>query len=294
MFDMNLFAPRHLIPSRDRYTPFVFRECTVGYVAHVLLNRLDRHTNVFSLTRDRVELIDHGLSYVERSRMLDETVFEIYEEDRSGFGMWCPETTPVVSQFGAEPVFDLQRAAVGFFGVLTSGVHLNVFSFHEGMPRLRIARRAAHIASYPGALDQAVAGFLPVGQDPWPKLIEEAAEEAWLTPDIVAAAIPVGSIEFAMDRQPGLQRGAVYAFDLEIESGLRLDNRDDEVECFIELTYKETVQAVVKQQFKFDSSLVALDFLLRHGAIDCRDPNFLGFRAILSGKSIFEAGFQSS
>ncbi|MBO6783700.1 MAG: DUF4743 domain-containing protein, partial [Alphaproteobacteria bacterium] len=128
---------------------------------------------------------------------------------------------------------------------------------------------------HPGLLDHAVAGFLPVGESPVDKLSEEAVEEAGLGADMLVHARPVGSIHFVISRKPGLQRGSVYIFDLEIGPDTDLENRDGEIEAFLTMPPDGVVTAISSGRFKFDSALVATDFLLRHGCIEMDDPSYL-------------------
>lgn len=287
-FELGRIAQPHL------YLPVRFKDQTCGYIDAANIERLRPYSDSFIFRTGEVELRDRSDDYQERTRSLDDILRTIYDDDQTGFGEWCEEYTPVVPRFGAEPFFDLQRAAVRFLGVLTTGVHLNVYSQREGTGRLHLARRAAHISSYPGALDQAVAGFLPVGGDPRLKLLEEAREEAGLSAEAISKSVAVSSIEFALNGQPGLQRGAVYIFDVRITPDVKLRNNDGEVECFVEVEYKDVIQLLAEKQFKFDSGLVTLDFLMRHGALDYFDPDFLRIRGMLSGMTAFHAGLEKS
>ena len=272
-------------PDPANFVPFAFRGQIAGFIDRTHLERLAVQPEQFVVHADRVELRDLDLDYSARSQKLDAAVRSIYDEDSAGFGAWCPETTPVVSEFGEEPMFSLQRAAVGFFGILTCGVHLNVFSTRGGIPYLHIARRAAHIDSQPGLLDQAAAGFLPVGAPPLTKLVEEAEEEAGLAEQITKHARATGSVHFAVPRNPGLQRGAVYVYDLEIGPDQKLENRDGEIDVFIEMHPDDVAASIIDERFKFDSALVAADFLLRHGHIDPDNSDYLQIRRHLNAEA---------
>lgn len=268
--------------DQELFVPLHFRGQTCGRVDRDLAWRFEALPNDFVITPGGITLVDHGGDYGETSARLDRAVRALYDADTAGFGRWCPEETPVVPAFGQPPLFDLQRAAVAFFGVLTTGVHLNVHTRVDGVPHLWTARRSRDLAAQPGKLDQAAAGFLRVGDDPWPKLIEEAQEEAGLDRATVERAQAVGSVSFAVHVRPGLQIGAVYIFDLEVEPGQALRNDDGEIEAFELLAPDRALAHVADGDFKFDSGLVVVDFLMRHGQIDPRDPHFLALRAALN------------
>ena len=286
MSQLDPFFSNRPAAKPENYLPLTFRGIVVGFVDRRLEERVRQSTEAFSCPSQVVEILDHDLDYAARSARLDTAVRHIYDADMTGFGKWCPETTPVVPSYGHTPVFELQRAAVGFFGVLTTGVHLNVYSNICGTPHLWIAQRADHLASHPGMLDQAVAGFLPVGASPWPKLFEEAGEEAGLPASDVRQAHPAGSIEFAIDRDPGLQRGAVFVFDLEVPPDSHLESKDGEISEHRLMAPAQVIASLNEHRFKFDSALVAVDFLVRHGCLDCADSAYLSICSTLHGQAV--------
>jgi hypothetical protein len=167
---------------------------------------------------------------------------------------------------GSAALFELERAAVALLGVLTSGVHLNGY-VAEGL-RVWLARRAGTLASHPGKLDQVAAGFLPLGSPPLPTLLDEADNEAGITPTLAARAVPSGHVTFCRRVPHGIQRGIVLTYDLALPDDFRPANRDGEIESFHLLAPDEVLRRLADAHaFKFDCALVAIDFLLRHGQV---------------------------
>src|SRR3546814_12672169 len=99
---------------------------------------------------------------------------------------------PVIERLGAEPLFDMDRGAVTAFGIANRGFHLNGLVGAGDAPRMWIARRALDKTTYPGKLDNMVAGGHPAGLTPLQNLLKESDEEAGL-PEAPARRAPPGS-----------------------------------------------------------------------------------------------------
>ena len=101
--------------------------------------------------------------------------------------------------------FAMERAAAGLFGIVTYGVHMNVY---EEVPRapdapreegyaMWVARRAATKQTWPGFLDNSAAGGLAAGLGVEECVVKEALEEASIPADVVRAhACAVGSVSY--------------------------------------------------------------------------------------------------
>jgi len=120
----------------------------------------------------------------------------------------------------------------------------------------------------PGKLDHIVAGGIPAGLGPMQTLIKEAGEEAAIPADLVSAAVPVGTIEYAMERQEGLRRDILYCYDLALPPDFVPRPADGEVEAF-ELWPIARVAETVRttEAFKFNVNLVLIDLFVRLGLV---------------------------
>jgi 8-oxo-dGTP pyrophosphatase MutT (NUDIX family) len=162
----------------------------------------------------------------------------------------------------------LDRGALPSFGVIGVGVHLNGYVMRPDGPHLWVAKRAANKKLDPGKLDNLVAGGVPAGLTPFETLIKEAEEEAALPPERASRAQQVGRFAYNMERQEGLRRDVVFAYDLELPEDFIPTPADGEVESFELWPAAEVLECVREEQkFKFNVNLVLIDFLLRHGLL---------------------------
>ena len=99
--------------------------------------------------------------------------------------------------------FMMERAASALFGVVTYGVHMSVYEEDidaEGVPmahRMWIPTRSSSKPTWPGWLDNSVAGGIPAGFGPFETLVKESMEEASIEENIVRKyARAIGSISY--------------------------------------------------------------------------------------------------
>ncbi|KJZ73489.1 hypothetical protein HIM_07045 [Hirsutella minnesotensis 3608] len=188
----------------------------------------------------------------------------------------------------------------GVFGIVTSGVHMNVFTMRKvkGRPKMHIwvSKRSENV-TYAGKLDQIVAGAMdPVdGLDPLRTLRREALEEARLSIDptsrkVAANGAPVGTVEpgrrisfydrkdpAAGAEQGQLEPGVRFTFDLEVDASFTPQPGEPEaVANFILKTVDEVKRDLVRAEWKPNCGLVMLDFLLRKGHIRPEDDELYG------------------
>ena len=102
--------------------------------------------------------------------------------------------------------FVIERAASSLFGIYTFGVHLNAYTrTSDGKLKMWIGKRASNKPSWPGWLDNAVAGGIAYTHSVKQTLIKEAMEEASLPSHIAEKAQPVGAITYFYATQTQLQ-----------------------------------------------------------------------------------------
>ncbi len=99
---------------------------------------------------------------------------------------------------GRNYAFRMERAACALFGVVTYGVHMTIYvDDPEGGVKIWVPKRAKTKQTWPGYLDNSVAGGIPAGMKPFEALVKEAMEEASLEEDVVRGlAKCVGSISY--------------------------------------------------------------------------------------------------
>lgn len=188
---------------------------------------------------------------------------------------WRNELWPVYSSTG-HVVHNIERSACGLFGINRYGVHLTAFVRSESSShglKIWVPTRSATKETFPGMLDNTVAGGLITGEDPLECITREADEEASLPETLVrTSAVPAGTVTYiyVTDERAGGEKGLIYpecqwVFDLELPTHVIPRPKDDEVESFSLYTVEEIWEQLGRGRFKPNCALVMLDFFIRHG-----------------------------
>ncbi|KAK3323548.1 NUDIX hydrolase domain-like protein [Cercophora scortea] len=194
---------------------------------------------------------------------------------------WRNELWPVYGRHG-ELLLSMERAAMGLFGTVRYGVHMNAFvRRNDGDSkydlRIWVPKRSATKSNYPGMLDNTVAGGLMTNEDPFECIIREADEEASLPEEVMRKHTKeVGTVTYisVTDKRAGGEPGFIYpecqwVYDLELPSDLDVvpTPKDGEVESFSLRTVEEIQEQLAQGLWKPNCALVMVDFFLRHGII---------------------------
>ena len=117
---------------------------------------------------------------------------ELYSIYRNPFG---PRDYPTGSSEaegdGLNYAFSMERAASGLFGIVTFGIHMTVYEEVCGADgtvadyNVWIPRRAATKQTWPGYLDNSVAGGIEAGLGVLDCVVKESGEEANIPPEVV-------------------------------------------------------------------------------------------------------------
>lgn len=177
-----------------------------------------------------------------------------------------------------EVVFDVERSGSALLGIVTYGVHMTGFTRVKDASygiKIWVPRRARTKSTYPGMLDNTVAGGMASGEDPLECVIREADEEASLPSSLVREKMkPEGTITYfhVRDARAGGESGLMqpecqFVYDLEIPEGMECKPKDGEVESFELWTVEEVQEAMGKGEFKPNCSLLVLDFFVRWGIL---------------------------
>jgi len=199
-------------------------------------------------------------------------------------------------RYGYGYLFSMERAACALFGVITYGVHMTVYEQRQGDDgdadrggvRIWVPRRAATKPTYPGMLDNSVAGGIAGGTSALDTIVKEAAEEASLDPELVRKrARAVGAVSYYRQTDAGwLQPEVQYVYDMRLEPGeAQLMPRDGEVESFKLMSVDEIVPRMHAGEFKPNCALVLIDFLVRHGYLTPEnEPRYVEINQRLHGQ----------
>ncbi len=197
------------------------------------------------------------------------------------------EPYPVTTAAG-DVLLQLDRAAVPWFGVAARGVHLNGFVRNGRGLSVWVARRARGKRTFPGHLDNLVAGGCALGASAAATLCKEAHEEAGMPAALAQRAVFVGEIAYTQQDGRSLKVDTLRCHDLELPSEFTPRALDGEVESFA-LWPAERLAASVRggDPWKPNCALVALHFLLRHGVLDAElghDERARLWRALHGGR----------
>ena len=261
------------------FVPFRVGEARVGLIRRAFSLELRRFGTLFHVFEDLVHLDPRLTDPAARTEAVAEAVALLAED-----GLLPPlrgEMYPVIESLAAEPVFEMDRAAVTAFGVVNRGFHLNGIVGSGAEARMWVARRAWN-KTHPGALDNLVAGGHPMGYSPHENLIKECAEEAGIAADLAGRSVATGLVSYVMEVSDdigrgiggGLRRHAFWTYDLDLPESFQPVAVDGEVDEFMLMPWRDVAAIVERgvaegpEAFKYNCNLVIIDWLLRTGRID--------------------------
>ncbi|MBT5047613.1 MAG: DUF4743 domain-containing protein [Rhodospirillaceae bacterium] len=258
----------------DAYLPFTVAGTRVGWVHRDFAPQLDRFPDVFTRTGEGIGLSPNFTDYGARTAAVDAPLQVL--DGEGYFAGWRDEAYPVGTGFHHTPLFEMERTAVPRFGVPAYGVHIHGFVRHGDDILLWIGKRAEDKPTYPGKLDQMVAGGQPVGLGLMENVIKEAGEEAAIPPDIAATAKPVGAISYTHESEDGMKPDVMFVYDLELPRDFEPRNTDGETAEFRLLPASEVMEITAQTtDFKFNCAVANIDFFIRHGLLTPDDPDYV-------------------
>jgi len=220
--------------------------------------------------------------------------------DITGGRLWRNELyTVYTNPFGPlveeNIAFDVERSAAALFGVVTYGTHMTMYlgEPNDGL-RVWVPTRSHTKQTWPGYLDNSVAGGIASGFSPLDTIVKECEEEASLDPTEVRKRIrAVGCVSYMTKTASGfLQPEVQFTYDLRLQSSddsLQPKPSDGEVESFALCDLTECLREMKAQRFKPNCALVLIDFLIRNGYIVPEDePHYFEIVTRLHGRMGFD------
>ena len=251
--------------NRAEFVPFQAAGQRIGYVHGRLLETLLAQRDLFTFAGGALRLRAEFASFEQRALALEQACERLVEAGH----LPALRGEPYAVASAAGPALaTLDRAAALYFGIHTLGVHVNGISSGEA-PRMWLARRARHKRDFPGLLDNLVGGGCPHGLSLDRCVADEAWQEASLPPALARQAVPRGSLQYRFATEDGLVDADVFVYDVFVPDDFSPRNRDGQVDGFLALGLDELVERLQAEPgaFKFNSALVALDYLVRAGAL---------------------------
>ena len=198
------------------------------------------------------------------------------------------ELYPVKTDFEQPAMLVIDRASAPYYGIKAWGQHLNGYVRKNGELFMWIARRSATKKTFPGKLDNMVAGGLPYEITLSQNIVKECQEEATVPDDILQSVQSVGAISYCVETEKGLKPDVMFCYDLELPESFIPRCQDGEVDEFFLLPLEEVAHIVRDtNEFKSNCDLTIIDFLIRHGFIQPAEKDYLrivnGLRQPLPG-----------
>lgn len=262
------------VQDLSAHRPFIVAGRRVGWVGQEFAREIARFGDVFRLENGAVTLAPDLDSYAARTEGVDAALRALQAEGH--FPAWRGEPYPVGTGWGSEPLFEMERACVPRFGVSAFGVHVNGFVRRRDGLHLWIARRAWDKPTYPGLLDNMIAGGQPVGLGLMENVIKEAKEEAAVPAEIARTARAAGAISYVHGADGDVKPDVMFVYDLDVPADFEPHNTDGEADSFMLLPVEEVMRITAETaEFKFNCAVVNIDFFIRHGLIGPEDPDYV-------------------
>jgi hypothetical protein len=263
----NQFNPAHFFAFRVNGQQ-------VGYIEKKNAAALLQESRVFYFQDDAIYLAEELSTPDQRTAAVEQVVIAL--QNAGVIRRWGNEYYPVSIRFHQPPFFTLQRCAAPFFGIRTYGTHLNGYTLKNGIPWMWIARRASHMNVLPGKLDNLAAGGLPIGLSPDDNMRKETAEEAQLPASIIGQMKSVSMVSCLRETAVGASPDTLFVYDLQLPENSISQPGLDEVESIALHSMEDLFYWVSEtDEFKYNSGLVIIDFLIRHGQLRTDHPDYI-------------------
>ena len=248
------------------FLPLALGKTRVGWIHHKLGMELGRWPEAFAMNEHSVSMAPHASDFDKRSAAVEPALRAF--ADQGLITAWRDEPYPVMKEWGETPLMQIERAACPALGIRSWGVHVNGYVRKSDGLHMWVAKRATDKPTYPGMLDNMVAGGQPIGIGLYANVIKEAQEEAGIPAELSERAVAVGMISYVHQFQDGLKPDQMFCYDLELPVDFVPMNTDGEVEEFTLWPVAELAETVRDTHaFKFNCNLVIIQFLIRHGVL---------------------------
>ena len=248
------------------FLPLALNKKRIGWIHHTLGVELGRWPEAFAMNEHSVSMAPHASDFDKRSSAVEPALRAF--ADKGLIMAWRDEPYPVMKNWGETPLMQIERAACPALGIRSWGVHVNGYVRKNDGLHMWVAKRASDKPTYPGMLDNMVAGGQPIGIGLHANVIKEAQEEAGIPVELSQCAVAIGMISYVHHREAGLSPDQMFCYDLELPLDFTPENTDGEVEEFTLWPIAKLAETVRDTQaFKFNCNLAIIHFLIRHGVL---------------------------
>ena len=247
------------------------KSCTPWYQDDALIGYTNKEFKERGINFGLWQETDNGLiipnqSEGELSRLFARFAKKTYEEGL--LWSWVGELFPVKASVTDPTRFVMERTLTAPLGCLTFGVHLNGYVRTKQGIELWVAKRAQNKPTFPGKLDNIVAGGQPAGLGLFENLMKECFEEAGISKTQAKECVATGTISYWHTDGRGLKRDILYCYDLELPDSFVPVCHDGEVDSFERLPIEQVLSIIkTSYEFKYNCNLIIIDFAIRHGVL---------------------------
>ncbi len=148
------------------------------------------------------------------------------------------------------------------FGLPAYGVHCNIWSKIGNTILIHFGKRSKNLASFPGHLDNPIAGGQPVKLSILDNLKKEAYEEAGLESKNLKLVRKGNTVYYNHNHNDRLVSGIIFNYHLEKHENFNLKNVDGEVDQFVSLPIFDIYKILEEKLLKPNCIIPILDFLI--------------------------------
>ncbi|CAO3702352.1 unnamed protein product [Rhizopus stolonifer] len=250
---------------------FEHQGVSLGHILPDVFNALKVYQpSPFDIQPDRVSFASWVDTFDKRTEAV-KSLMDHWREQKAFAALagWRNELYPVYGN--NEILFVMERAAASLLGIST------------------FAKRSKTKQTWPGMLDNCVAGGISYKHNIKETVIKECDEEASIPFELASKAHSATAITYHTFSQNGLQPETQYIYDLELPQDFKPTPRDGEVECFYLWPLDKVKESILNEQWKPNCAagkslvkghmtkiIVMIEFMLRHGFITPDDePGYI-------------------
>ncbi|EEH22625.1 hypothetical protein PABG_04836 [Paracoccidioides brasiliensis Pb03] len=273
-------GPKDFEDYMSHFYAFKINGCVevLGYMKTDVVKKWDWSQESWEVDHDARTLTllsDEDASVQERTDLIQATLHAA--RAASAFEVlkgWRDELYPIYVPGTTDLLASMERSAACLFGILTFGIHMTAYTVKDGQIMIWVPVRSETKSTFPGMMDNSVAGGITTGETPFECMLREAMEEASLEREVAEKAIACGCLTYIYirDKNAGGETGVVqpeceYIYDLKLEPDIILQPKDGEVGEFFLMSIPEVIEALEAGKLKPNCAVVMIDFLMRHGKI---------------------------
>ena len=244
-------------------------------------------TGAFAVDATSVVLEDApGDGAEERSARLAEVFDALRAADAAPcLRGWRDEGFALRESFHAQPLATIERAAAPLLGAPAFGVFCVGFT-RDGAGRpdaVWLGRRSPQKPTWPNKWDVLAAGGVAAGDAPAAAMAAELADEAGLADADGLAAVGCVWYDGRSDDGWGVKPDTLFCYDLEVARDFAPTPADGEVEEFARVSVADLLDRLCADDddWKPNSALVLVDFLVRHGLVSSDEADYVPLVASL-------------